>query len=456
MYKDENLSLLLKKVKNLHFIGVGGVSMSALADIMRIRGYNVTGSDMSASPTTAKLAGGGIKIFIGHEAQNVRGAELIIYTAAVKADNPELIEGEALGIPSVERAVFLGAIMQKFKQPIAISGTHGKTTTTSMAAVTTIAGGLDPTVMIGGTLPDIDGNYRLGAGVSFIFEACEYVDSFLNFHPKVAVILNIEADHLDYFSGIEQIIGSFKKFANLCGEDGLVIANYDDENTRTATDEILPKVVYFGMDKRAKYFADNLSVLGFPSFDFYIEGELQKRISLKVPGKHNVLNSLATLALCNELNLDMAKCFYALENFSGVCRRFEKKGEFCGADIIDDYAHHPSEIETTLKSARQMGYKKIICIFQPHTYTRTKALFEEFTSSLSFADVPIIVDIYSAREKDDGSISSEALSSAIPGAIYCPSLPDAAEYAKKIAEPGDVIFTMGAGNVSLTTNYILD
>lgn len=442
-------------IKNIHFVGIGGVSMSALAEIMHLKGYTVTGSDMNRSGMVEHLQRAGIRISVGHAAEHVSGADLVVYTAAISKDNPELLEAERLGIPTVERAVFLGFIMTHYKMPVGISGTHGKTTTTSLLSIVCMEAGLDPTVLVGGTLPAIGGNYRIGSSDLMIFEACEYVDSFLNFCPKMAVILNIEADHLDYFKDIHQIIDSFHRFASICGPDGCVVANFDDANVRRACEALPCKVISFGFGTDAHCRAVIRDVPGFPVFDCYWDGELLGEVSLSVPGRHNVLNSLSVIAAGLSLGIPFAQIAAGLAKFKGVGRRFEYKGEFGGVTVVDDYAHHPTEISATLASAKSLGFHEIYCIFQPHTYTRTKLLFDDFVRALSCGVHPVLVDIYAAREKSDGVTTAKGLADAIPGAVFAGSFEAAADYVKSRAKSGDAILTVGAGNVFQIADLLL-
>lgn len=450
-----DLDTYFSQVHCLHFVGIGGVSMSALAEIMKSRGFSVTGSDQRESSTISHLREKGISVFIGHQAENINGADLIIYTAAVHEDNPELVAAKNANIPLVERAAFLGYIMKDFHCPIGISGTHGKTTTTSMASLVALAGNLDPTVLVGGTLSAIGGNYRIGNHETMIFEACEYVDSFLNFCPKIAVLLNIEADHLDYFKDIEQIKNSFTSFAEKCGKDGLVIGNFDDANVREVCSRVSVPVTSFAIDHDADYKAVPKNKIGFPHFDVYEKGVLLGEIALSVPGRHNILNALAAIAMGRHLHLSFDAIAKGLSAFTGVGRRFELKGKKDGITIVDDYAHHPTEIAATLSSARSMGFRNIICIFQPHTYTRTKNLFDDFRRVLSEADFPILVDIYAAREQNDGSVTAKQLADSIPHATYAADFRAAAAHALSIAKEGDIILTVGAGDVWQIGDFLL-
>ncbi len=443
-----------KKIKNVHFVGIGGISMSGLAEILLNLGFNVSGSDMKSSDITSKLEKKGIKIYIGHSEENINNAELIIYTAAVKADNPELVKAGNLGIPVMERATLLGEIMKKFPYSIAISGTHGKTTTTSMVSMIMMEAALDPTIHIGGELDAIGGNTRIGGNDYFIAEACEYVESFLKFHPYLAVVLNIEADHLDYFKDIEHIKNAFSKFISLVPENGYVVACADDKNVSSLLEKVGCNKITYGINSedamwRAKDISFNED--GCASFSVLRNNEKIMDIRLRVPGIHNISNSLAAIATCYTLGCSIDSIKSGLENFTGTHRRFELKGIADNIKVVDDYAHHPSEIKATLKAARNGNYTRIWSIFQPHTYTRTKFLLNEFSEAFTDADKIIIADIYSAREIDTGEIHSSILVEKISqngqDAIYLPSFEKIVDYLKKNAAPGDLILTMGAGDI---------
>ena len=442
----------LKKDAHIHFIGIGGISMSGLAQIMLQKGYTVTGSDRAKSHITDKLEKLGAVICEGHAAQNVTGADLVVHTAAVHEDNPEIQAAQKLGITLITRAEFLGAIMRLFKHAAGIAGTHGKTTTTSMLAHALIRAGLDPTVSVGGELDIIGGNIRTGNSDYFITEACEYTNSFLHFFPTVAVITNIDADHLDFFSGIEEIIESFRKYALLTQGKGCVIASGNDENVRKALTGTQLDIKYYGIGNNYLYHAENLVYAsGYPRFDIMRGDRLLCSVSLKVPGEHNVLNALATVAVCDVWGADMQLVKKGIEEFSGAHRRFEKKGEYNGALVMDDYAHHPTEIKATLKAAAEIEHNRLWCVFQPHTYSRTKTLWNEFCESFDNVDELIITHIYAAREKPDGITKAENLAADIQKrgvkVRYIDDFGEIEDILKNGLAPGDVVFTMGAGNV---------
>ena len=442
------MSYLNKNIHKIHFIGIGGVSMSALAEIMKQRGYEVSGSDIRESKITQHLKSQNIDTIIGHKRQNVNGKDLIIYTGAVKSDNVELIEAKKLGIPAVERAPFLGEIIKGYNCPIAISGTHGKTTTTSVLAEIFLEGKKNPTVLVGGCLPGSNSNYVIGSKDYIIFEACEYLNSFLNFPSKIAIVLNIEKDHLDFFSGIEEIKESFTKFVNLTGSDGIAIFNGDDQNCLDVAKNYIGKSIFISTkNKDCDYYAEIKNKVGFPVFDVYEFGKYLGEIKLIIPGNHNVYNALCAIAAARHAGIahDIIAC--SLQNFKGAGRRFEYVGVKKGITVVDDYAHHPSEIKATLTAAANLKFDKIICIFQPHTYTRTKALLDDFAKSLSLCDTCILVDIYAAREKNTCGISSKDLAEKITNGIYAESFEKAVELATQNATPNTLILTMGAGDV---------
>ena len=377
------------KYKNVYFIGIGGVSMSGLAEILVQKGIKVSGRDMKKGASTIKLENLGVKINYGHKAENITDdIDLVVYTAAIKDDNPELVAARAKGIDAVERAVLLGSIMSHYPNSIAVAGTHGKTTTTSMISHILLAGEMDPTISVGGILKAIGGNIRVGNSEIFVTEACEYTNSFLSFFPKISVILNIDEDHLDFFKDLEDIRNSFHRFAKLLPKDGTLVINGDIDRLDEITGDLDCKIVTYGTNPSATYHAANVThdELGEASFDLVKNGEFVDRISLSVSGDHNVSNALAALAVADLLDVNVSVAKKGLKEFHGTDRRFEYKGETNGVTIIDDYAHHPTEIAATLTAATHYPHREIWCIFQPHTYTRTKALFPEFVEALSHTD----------------------------------------------------------------------
>ena len=433
--------------RRAHLIGIGGVSMAPLAEVLHGAGMAITGSDMRESPAVEHLRSLGIPIHIGHRAENLGGAELVIRTAAAHDDNPEVAAAHAAGVPVFERAQAWGAIMRGYKHALCISGTHGKTTTTSMCTHIIMAAGLDPTVMIGGTLPLLRAGHRVGKGDTIILESCEYCNSFLSFFPTVAVILNIEADHLDFFKDLDDVERSFRRFADLVPEGGRIIANRDDENTmRTLAGEERP-VTTFGLAEGDVHAAGLTWEKGLPAFDVIYRGEVYAHVSLSVPGLHNVKNALAAAASAIALGVPGEAVSKGLAQFRGAGRRFEHKGTYNGAQVYDDYAHHPGELKALLDTARTLGYERVICAFQPHTYTRTAALFDDFVEVLQKPDVTLLAEIFAARETNDIGISSRDLAEKIPGARYCATLPQVTAALRELARPGDLILTVGAGDI---------
>lgn len=446
----------IEKGAGIHFIGIGGISMSGLAQIALKDGYHVTGSDWNKSDITEKLEKMGAEIVYGRDAVNeagIKNASLVVYTAAAKADNPEMIAAKEQGKRTIDRAEFLGAIMKNYKHAVGVSGTHGKTTTTSMLAHALIGADIDPTISVGGELDLIGGNIRTGNSDYFVTEACEYTNSFLKFYPTIALITNIEADHLDFFSGIEEIIESFKQFAYLTKDVGYVVAMGGDENVKKAlenADDL--KIITYGMEDKFDYYPSNITYhAGFPSFDVMKDGQKLCHLKLNVPGEHNILNALATIAVCTLSGVDAETAAKGIETFKGTHRRFEKKGFLNGAVVIDDYAHHPTEIKATLHAAQKFPHNKIWCVFQPHTYSRTRTLWNEFTHAFNDADNLIITHIYAAREKFDGVTKPENLAADIKkngvNAEYIDAFEDIAAYLKENVQEGDIVFTMGAGDV---------
>ena len=442
---------VMDKHPKIHLIGIGGVNMSGIAELLMDLGCPVTGSDWNSSELTDRLERDGAKIFIGPQrAENITDQDLVVYTAAVKEDNPERVRARELGIPEVERPEMLGLLMKRYKNTICVSGTHGKTTTTGLITQTFLECGCDPTVSIGGSLDVIGGNIRIGGREYFISEACEYCRSFLSFVSRAAVILNIDADHLDYFRDIADIRDAFHDFAALTVEDGCIVANADSENVRLALKGIDRRTITFAINSPADYTAENIVHDGkdLYSFDLMRDGALVSRISLNVPGRHNIYNSLAAAAVAGEFGLDLVKAAEAIGHYLGTHRRFERKGSFNGCEVVDDYAHHPTEIEATLSAAGEMDYKNTYVVFQPHTYSRTKALYDDFAKVFSGHDIKLILaDIYAAREKDTGIVSSAGLAGDIPGALYLPSFEAIENYLAETLGEGDLLITMGAGDV---------
>ncbi len=445
----------LNKYDNIHFIGIGGVSMSSLAVILSENGKKVTGSDNSVSQNTKMLEEKGIKVYIGHNADNVKDAQLIVYTAAIKDDNPELVRAKETNTPTIERAVLLGMLMSLYPHSIAVAGTHGKSTTTSMLSSIFLDSKYDPTILIGAHFSRIDSNFKVGTSEFAVYEACEYVNSFHHFYPETAIILNIDADHLDFFKDINNIKASFKKFIQNVSEKGTVIINGDDNNCKHITDNCNRKVLTFGIGKSNNCYAYNIrTVEGYPKFNAVFCQQELKDIRLSVMGEHNIINALAAICCAKSYGIDNSSIISGLSNFKGADRRFQIIKKLNGAYIADDYAHHPTEISATINAARAAGYKKITVIFQPHTFTRTKLLQDKFISSLSKADKVILTDIYSAREINTIGANVLDIVNQIEGAEYISSKEDIAKYIKNAARPDEVYILMGAGDINKTAELL--
>ncbi|MDD2627930.1 MAG: UDP-N-acetylmuramate--L-alanine ligase [Clostridia bacterium] len=464
------IKINLNEIKKIHMIGIGGISMSGIAVMLKNSGYLVTGSDSNNGDMIEMLKSEGIPVIIGHDMDNTAKADLIIYTAAVKQSDPELVYAHSLNIPVIERAPFIGELLKNYQKTICISGMHGKTTTTSMIASAFMGLEKAPTVLVGSKLKELGNvNYLIGSNEYFILEACEYVDSFLNFPPQTAIILNIEEEHLDYFKDITQIENSFASFIKMLPVNGNLVINHDDENCNNVlskvSDFILEKNIfvynYSLKDNNASLYANNLEInsLGCYSFDVYINNVFAKHISLSTPGKHNVYNTLATIGsiIANDLNIDNA--IPNIEAFTGASRRFEYKktiGE--NVDVYDDYAHHPTEVKVTLESAKNKTKNRIISVFQPHTYTRTKALLDDFVEAFLDSDITIVTDIYAARELDDGSINSEMMVDKLvengATATYVSSFEAISKIILDIIEPGDIVLTIGAGTITKLSDLL--
>lgn len=435
--------------KKGYLIGIGGVSMSPLAEVLSGMGLVISGSDMNESEKTAHLRSLNITVHIGHAAENLKGgADFVVRTAAVHDDNPEIIAAHEKGIPVFERTQAWGAIMRDYRNALCISGTHGKTTTTSMSTHILMAAQKDPTVMIGGTLPLLQAGHRVGKGDTIVMESCEYYNSFLSFSPTIAVILNIEADHLDFFKDLEDVKASFQKFASLVPENGHIVANLDDKNTMDALKPLNRELFTFGLTDKADVYAENIERKGAETqFDIMHRGELFTHVSLRVPGLHNVKNALAATAAAICLGIDPTAATYGLAGFTGAGRRFEFKGKFNGADVYDDYAHHPGELKALIDAVEPLGYKRTILVFQPHTYSRTKALFDDFIEQLRRPELCYLAEIYAAREKNTLGVSSSDLAENIPGAKHYKTFDEIEKSLRETAEPGDIILTVGAGDV---------
>ena len=436
------------------FIGIGGISMSGLAEVLLEEDFTVSGSDNKESALTDHLEKAGAQIFYGQKASNIiDGIDVVVYTAAIHKDNEEYQAAVQKGLPMLTRAELLGQLMTNYDIPIAVSGTHGKTTTTSMISHILLAGEMDPTISVGGILKAIGGNIRVGNSEIFVTEACEYTNSFLSFFPKISVILNIDEDHLDFFKDLEDIRNSFHRFAKLLPKDGTLVINGDIDRLDEITGDLDCKIVTYGTNPSATYHAANVThdELGEASFDLVKNGEFVDRISLSVSGDHNVSNALAALAVADLLDVNVSVAKKGLKEFHGTDRRFEYKGETNGVTIIDDYAHHPTEIAATLTAATHYPHREIWCVFQPHTYTRTRAFMHEFAEALSLADHVVLAEIYPARETDNLGISSRTLQAELhkigKDCDYFSTFEEIEEFLLKNCMHGDLLITMGAGDV---------
>ena len=446
----------------IHFTGIGGISMSGLAEIMLSKGFTVTGSDSRESEITKHLESLGATIYYGQKASNVAAdTEVLIYTAAVKADNPELVAATEMNIPLLTRAEFLGQIMKNYHTAVNVAGTHGKTTTTSMITEILLAADADPTISVGGILNSIGGNIRVGRSDLFVTEACEYTNSFLNFHPKYSIILNIEEDHMDFFKDINDIRNSFHKFAQNTAADGVLILNAAIEHPEEIIADLKERVVTFGLTEEADYSASDITYneAACPSFTFLVRGQAAGHVTLNVPGRHNIANALAAIAFATEAGIDTDTIIRGLQAFGGTARRFEYKGKLGGITIIDDYAHHPTEIAATLTAARNYPHGRIICVFQPHTYTRTKAFWNQFSDALTLADVVVLADVYAARETDTLGIHCEDLADDIrrkgTESYYFPSFDAIENFLLETCTDNDLILTMGAGDIYQVGEHLL-
>lgn len=449
---------------HVHFTGIGGISMSALAEILISEGFTVSGSDSKESALTKHLISLGAHIVYEQTSENItENIDVLVYTAAVKPDNPELVAAKSLSVPTLTRAELLGQIMKNYKTAICVSGTHGKTTTTSMISQILLEEDCDPTILVGGLFNPIGGNARIGKSGAFITEACEYTNSFLSFFPTTSVILNVREDHMDFFKDIDDIRNSFRKFAELTPKDGFVIINSDIDNLDYFTGNLNCKVITFGLSpEKSCYCAANIKYNQFAcaEYDLTENGNIMAHIELKVPGEHNLLNSLAAAATCRSEGISYDIIAKGLEKYTGTDRRFQFKGNVNGINIIDDYAHHPDEISATLRTAQNYPHNNLWCVFQPHTYSRTKAFLKDFASSLSIADKVILADIYPARETDNLGISSETLlnelKSAGCDAYYFHSFSEIEEFILKNCINDDLLITMGAGDVVLIGEELIN
>lgn len=441
---------LLKEVKRIHFIGIGGSGMCPLAEILHKEGYQLSGSDNNETDTLNRIKSLGIPVTMGQKAENIEGAEMIIYTAALLPDNPELVAAKASGIPTFERSKLLGAITRIYTNSICICGTHGKTTSCSMATQVLIEASFDPTAVIGGKLPLTGSNGIVGHSEHMVCESCEFVDTFLDLTPDIAVVLNVDEDHLDYFKTFENLKNSFVKFASMATK--VIIYNGDDANTVEVVNrakEICKKpVISFGLNEGNDYRALNITNENeYEAFDVEYKGNILGRVKLSIPGKHNIFNSLAVIAAAMYSGVKFESCINGIADFTGAGRRFEKLAEINGITIIDDYAHHPLELEVTLKTAMNMNFGKVYAVFQPFTYSRTAILFDDFVRVLSLPDQCIMTEIMGSREVNTYNIYTSQLAEKIPGSVWFNTFEEVAEYAVTRAQPGDCIITLGCGDI---------
>lgn len=440
----------LLSVKRIHFIGIGGSGMCPLAEILHQKGYILSGSDNNETDTLARIKSLGIPVTLGQKAENIEGAEMIIYTAALLPDNPELVAAKASGIPTYERSKLLGAVTRIYPNSICISGTHGKTTACSMLTQVLIEADFDPTAVIGGKLPLTGTNGIVGKSEHMVCEACEFVDTFLDLSPDIAVVLNVDEDHLDYFKTFDNLKKSFTRFVSMATK--MIIFNGDDKNT---ADTVAPAaesnnktIITFGLGEENNYRAINVELINeYASFDVNRFGEKLGRIKLSVPGMHNVYNALAVIACAMESGVSFEQCVKGIADFKGAGRRFEKLAEIDGITIVDDYAHHPKELEVTLNVAMNMGYKNVYAVFQPFTYSRTSILFDEFVRVLKIPDYCIMTEIMGSREVNTYGIYTSQLAEKIPGSVWFNTFEEVAQYAVDHAQKGDMIITLGCGDI---------
>lgn len=450
-----NYDKLLNNIKRIHFIGIGGSGMCPLAEILRSEDFELSGSDMNEGDTLDRIKSYGIPVHMGHKAENIDGAELVVYSAAIKETNPERAEAVKRNIPCIERSVMLGIVTRRYRRSIAVSGTHGKTTTTAMLSQILIGSGFDPSAIIGGKLPFIGGNSYVGKSDIIVCEACEYVDTFLELNPYMSIILNIDADHLDYFKNLENIKKSFNKFSKQT--TGVLVINGDDKNTLDAVEDVNIEKVTYGFNETNDYYAVNLSAdKGIhEQFDLMYKGEKITTIKLIVPGKHNVYNALAAASAAHYLGATANEISDNLHKFGGVHRRFEILGTPMGITVADDFAHHPTELTVTLNAAMNMGFKKVWAVFQPHTFSRTAMLLDDFAEALKIPDEAIISEILPVRETNTYNIYSTDLGKKVPNSKCIDTFEDITKYVCDNAQEGDLILTMGGGNVYMCANMIL-
>ncbi len=443
----------LDHVKRIHFVGIGGSGMSPLAEILHEQGYTITGSDWGESDNIHRLAALGIHIFKGHAAENLGDTELLVYTSAVSSDNPELLAANERHIPTIERGALLGEITRRYERTIAVAGTHGKTTTSSMLSHTLLKANIDPSVFIGGRLPLINANGRAGKSGIMVCEACEFQDHYLSMRPAIGIILNVDADHLDYFGSLDGVIASFRKFSELC--DTLII-NADDVNTQKAVEGLDKTIITCGLSDGCEWQAKNITFKdSYGHFDCYHNGEFYVTVTLGVPGEHNVLNSLTAIAAAHLCGVSPKATAEGIADFHGAGRRFEFLGTFNGITVADDYAHHPTEITATLNAAKGMGYRRVWAIFQPFTFSRTARHLDDFAKALSLADTAIVSDIMGSREENTWNVYSDQITAKMDNGVYLADFPAITEYIVKHASEGDLVVTMGGGNVYYCARMII-
>lgn len=451
-----DISTVLKNAKRIHFIGIGGSGMCPLAEILHSKGYSLQGSDNNESSIVERIRKLGIPVMMGQRAENIKGADMIVYSAAISRDNPELAAALESGVPTFQRAELLGELSRRFSNCVGICGTHGKTTVTSMTTQVMIDAGLDPSAVIGGKLPLTDSYGRVGKTENIVMESCEYQDTFLYMSPDVAVILNIDADHLEYFKTMDNLILSFEKFAKSATK--AVIYNGDDANTLKAIKDIQGKdMISFGFESTNDYYAENIEEYkgAFTRFDIMYKGERLGNVSLSIPGKHNILNALAAVAASVYSGAKFEDCVKGIEEFHGAGRRFEHLGTYKGIDFIDDYAHHPAELKVTLEAAMKMGYHTVWAVFQPFTYSRTVMHFDEFVDVLKIPDRCVMTEIMGSREVNTYNIYTSQLAEKIPNSVWFNTQEEVADFVVKNAKPGDLVLTMGCGDIYKSAHMMI-
>jgi len=452
----EQIDIVLGQAKRVHFIGIGGSGMCPLAEILHSEGYTITGSDNNESETLSRIKALGIDVFMGQHAQNITGADMIVFTAALLPDNPELVAAKASDIPTFERAKLLGAITRRYENCICVCGTHGKTTTTAMLAQVMLSANMDPTAVIGGRLAGTNSNALAGKSEHMIWEACEYQDAFLHYSPDVVVILNVDKDHMEYFKTLENLLASFRKFAEIASK--IVIYNGDDANTKQALESAnIKRAVSFGRAEGNDFRAANVSMNGaFASYDLVYRDEVLTRIALQAPGEHNILNSLAAIAAAMLSGIGALDCETGLAQFHGAGRRFEVLGTHRGITIADDYAHHPKELQVALTAAKQMDYNRVWAVFQPFTFSRTALLLDDFAEALAIADEVVMTKIMGAREVNTYGITTAQLAEKIPGSVWFDEFDEVAQHVVKHAKKGDLVITLGCGDIYKAAHIMID